>query len=85
MKMNTVHARLCVCVCVYRDILQKLQIEASVCQESLQKALEDTVEQQRCSCEAVAEREKVTNTCAYAHSLIQPFGLSHCASHSEHP
>ncbi|KAL7840692.1 hypothetical protein AOLI_G00260150 [Acnodon oligacanthus] len=40
------------------DLLRKLQKEASVSQKSLQKALEDTAEQQRCSCEAMAERDE---------------------------
>ncbi|KAL6462746.1 hypothetical protein MHYP_G00291680 [Metynnis hypsauchen] len=40
------------------DLLQKLQKEASISQKSLQKALEDAAEQQRRSCEAIAERDE---------------------------
>ncbi|KAI4881399.1 hypothetical protein NFI96_022596 [Prochilodus magdalenae] len=51
-----------------QDLLQKLQTEASVSQ----KALEDAAEQHRCSCEAMAERDKareqVTHKCARTHS-----------------
>ncbi|XP_036414852.1 trichohyalin-like isoform X3 [Colossoma macropomum] len=53
-----------------QDLLQKLQMEASVSQKSLQKALEDTAEQQRRSCEAVAERDEAREQMRQQEALV---------------
>ncbi|XP_017572001.2 golgin subfamily A member 6-like protein 22 isoform X2 [Pygocentrus nattereri] len=52
------------------DLLQKLQKEASVSQKSLQKALEDAAEQQRRSCEAVAERDEAREQMRQQEALV---------------